>query len=58
MAGLSEDEIRLRAYELWESAGKPAGRAHEFWRRAENELLKETREQGEVPPGMTDNLPV
>lgn len=58
MAGLTEDEIRARAYELWRSAGEPAGQADEFWHRAESELLAKRRDQGEVPPGMTDNIPV
>ena len=31
-------EIRLRAYELWEQAGSPAGRDEEFWLTAEREL--------------------
>jgi hypothetical protein len=29
-----------------------------FWYEAEKELLAERAKQGEVPPGMTDNLPV
>jgi len=30
-----EEQIRLRAYYLWESAGKPQGRDLEFWHKAE-----------------------
>jgi hypothetical protein len=33
-----EEQIRLRAYELWEQNGKPEGREKEFWRQAEREL--------------------
>jgi Protein of unknown function (DUF2934) len=33
-----EEKIRVRAHELWEAAGKPEGREHEFWYRAEQEL--------------------
>jgi hypothetical protein len=58
MAGLGEEEIRKRAYELWRTAGEPAGKMDIFWYEAEKELVTERSEQGEVPPGMTDNLPV
>ncbi|WP_426614498.1 DUF2934 domain-containing protein [Bradyrhizobium sp. McL0616] len=58
MASLSEEEIRGRTYHLWRGAGEPAGRMDTFWYEAEKELLAERREFGEVPPGMTDNLPV
>jgi hypothetical protein len=34
----SPDEIRLRAYLLWESAGKPSGNEGGFWLQAEHEL--------------------
>ncbi len=29
-----DDAIRRRAYALWESEGRPAGRHEEHWRRA------------------------
>lgn len=58
MAGLSEEEIRKRAYELWKAAGEPNGKMDRLWYEAEKELVAERSEQGEVPPGMTDNLPV
>ena len=58
MTGPSEEEIRARAYLLWEEAGKPRCRMDAFWYEAERLLLKENTELGEVPPGMTDNLPV
>jgi hypothetical protein len=38
MAKPSEDQIRKRAHELWERAGKPDGRDEEFWHQAEKEL--------------------
>jgi hypothetical protein len=56
VAGLSEQEIRNRAYHLWKKAGEPAGTMDIFWYEAEKELLAERTLQGEVPPGMTDNL--
>jgi hypothetical protein len=34
----TEEQIRKRAFELWEQAGKPEGREDEFWRQAEREL--------------------
>lgn len=33
-----EEQIRRRAHELWEQAGRPEGRETEFWLRAENEI--------------------
>jgi DNA-binding response OmpR family regulator len=36
LAGPSYDEsVRMTAYFLWEQDGRPAGRAHEYWLRAE-----------------------
>jgi hypothetical protein len=41
-AGLvAEDAIRLRAYEKWEAAGKPAGDGVQFWLAAERELSRQ-----------------
>jgi hypothetical protein len=31
----SEEDIRKRAHELWEQAGKPQNRDEEFWHLAE-----------------------
>ena len=58
MPGLSEEDIRTRAYELWRAAGEPNGRMDAFWYEAEKQLLAERSARGEVPPGVTDNLPV
>lgn len=33
-----EDEVRRRAYELWEQYGRPEGGEEEFWCRAEREI--------------------
>src|SRR5262249_18391008 len=35
---IAEDDIRIRAYELWESAGRPHGQDRELWLQAEREL--------------------
>jgi hypothetical protein len=32
------EQIRQRAHELWEAAGHPEGREHEFWYEAERQL--------------------
>jgi len=34
----TEDEIRARAYALWEQAGRPDGDGVQFWMEAEKEL--------------------
>jgi hypothetical protein len=47
------DDIRRRAHELWELAGKPDGREDEFWLEAERELKeKQIRRELKTP----DNL--
>jgi Protein of unknown function (DUF2934) len=44
-----EERVRHRAYELWEEAGRPAGRAEEFWRQARAEVEAEImREQDQT----------
>jgi Protein of unknown function (DUF2934) len=34
----TEDEIRTRAYQLWDEDHRPSGRDDEFWFQAEREL--------------------
>jgi hypothetical protein len=58
VANPTEEEIKRRAYELWQAAGEPEGDADAFWYEAENDLIKKNATDGEVPPGMTQNLPV
>jgi Protein of unknown function (DUF2934) len=38
MHDISEEQIRLRAYHLWEMAGRPFGEDSRFWLEAEPEL--------------------
>jgi hypothetical protein len=38
MSGPTDDQIRTRAHQLWELAGKPEGRDDDFWHEAEREL--------------------
>jgi hypothetical protein len=56
--GPTEEEIRIRAYLLWKAAGEPHCKMDRFWYQAENELLKERTDAGDLPPGVTDNLPI
>jgi hypothetical protein len=49
----TEEEIRSRAHELWEQAGKPEGRDEEFWHLAEQELRNEDKSS---PVRTPDNL--
>lgn len=35
---VTEQDIQMRAYYLWEAAGRPEGRANDFWLQAEHEL--------------------
>jgi hypothetical protein len=51
MAVPTEEQIRVRARELWEKAGRPEGRDDVFWHQAERELQQENLTQ---PP---NNLP-
>lgn len=37
----TDEEIRERAHQLWEQAGRPEGREQEFWHQAEQELYEE-----------------
>jgi hypothetical protein len=39
----TEQDIAARAYRLWGAAGEPEGKDEEFWRVAEQELLKEEK---------------
>jgi hypothetical protein len=56
------EEIRRKAYQLWKHAGEPEGQSDAFWYEAEKKLLRNRTESGELsgelPPGMTDNLPI
>ena len=37
-----DERVRLRAYYLWESEGRPLGRNDEFWDRAHREIIAES----------------
>jgi hypothetical protein len=36
-----EEQIRMRAYYLWEQAGDPKGTPDEYWEQARDEIDKE-----------------
>jgi hypothetical protein len=40
-----DDEIRQRAYELWEQHGRESGRENEHWLLAEREIRERYRDQ-------------
>ncbi|WFU43309.1 DUF2934 domain-containing protein [Bradyrhizobium sp. CB82] len=50
MAHPTEEQIRKRAFELWEQAGKPEGREDEFWQQAQGEL-QSAEESGDSNKG-------
>lgn len=41
MSCISEDVIRIRAYQIWEREGRPSGRDYEHWVQAQVELESE-----------------
>jgi hypothetical protein len=47
---LTDQEVRIRAYELWEARGRPQGSAEEDWLAARQQLELETaKEAGAMP---------
>lgn len=53
MAFPTDEQIRTRAHHLWEEAGRPDGRAEEFWHQAERELV----EAADAPAETTEPTP-
>jgi hypothetical protein len=50
---LTDEQIRKRAHQLWEQAGKPEGKEDEFWQLAKQELQNEDKTS---PLRAPDNL--
>jgi Protein of unknown function (DUF2934) len=49
MNTMTEEEIRIRAYELWQSAGQPNGHSMDgFWYQAEKQLLDENARENQT----------
>lgn len=46
-----EDRIRERAYQIWETEGRPSGRAEDHWRAATGEIADEPQRRA---PESTD----
>lgn len=38
---VDKDEIRRRAYRIWEAEGRPPGKHDEYWRRAREDIERE-----------------
>ena len=47
----TEQEIKRRAYEIWERHGRPEGKEDEFWQQAEQELRNEDKSSPISTPG-------
>jgi hypothetical protein len=47
---ITDDDIRLLAYQKWEAEGRPIGHDLFFWTEAERELLAQQRMEQEVAP--------
>jgi hypothetical protein len=52
-----EEDVKRRAHELWELAGRPEGGADEFWLKAETQVKgeRETLAKLRADPAMTTN---
>jgi len=54
MTDISEDDIRKRAYALWEADGRPEGSHEAHWLQASQELSRQT--ETETSPQMAAPL--
>lgn len=52
-----EDRIRRRAHELWESEGRPNGRAEDHWAQAKRQIEDEDRLSGHQDAGVAPHQP-
>ncbi|RCS25323.1 DUF2934 domain-containing protein [Phyllobacterium salinisoli] len=54
-----EEQIKARAYEIWEQEGRPTGREHLHWEQARRELNDLTEEEALPPPdGPGENVEI
>jgi hypothetical protein len=49
--------VRERAYFLWERAGRPVGRADEFWQQALNEDARVAEEEQRIDEEAQESFP-
>jgi Protein of unknown function (DUF2934) len=52
----TQDQVRQRAYDLWEQHGRLEGHEAEFWHQAERELKGEAS-SSDTSRGVTANAP-
>jgi len=45
-----DEQVRVRAHQLWEAEGRPLGRNEEFWHQALANLAAQNETAGRVPP--------
>ena len=57
MAADSEDEIRSRAYLIWEAEGQPNGQHERHWRGAAEELARDAAVSAGSQPRRERRLP-
>lgn len=57
MSMTREEQLRQRAYRIWESEGRPDGMEAEHWARAERELAAEEPEPAAAPPARSRRKP-
>lgn len=48
MPDYSDDQIREHAHELWDRAGRPEGKAEEFWHQAKSELESDSPPEPDI----------
>jgi hypothetical protein len=51
MTCVTEDDIRLLAFQLWQAAGQPDGEMDRFWYQAEKELIRRGYSSGSPSDG-------
>jgi hypothetical protein len=58
-AATLDERIRIRAYHLWEDAGRPQGRDHEYWERARELIaIEDNPTVGQVPNPVKNGGPL
>jgi hypothetical protein len=58
MQTIDQQKVRDRAFQLWDRAGQPEGRDHEFWFDAERELAEEDEVDTSAEASVLDLPPV